>query len=173
MGSKLNDSDLNLIGYGIGGVLIFIIILGVELFNGSPPSISSLKSFSGQLVEQHITQDGSRTFADLRVRNGTQDVILFQQVSKKISGDIENLSSGMIITAFIEPKDFIDTRTGLTRHSMWQLAINGQELFSYDEITQYINNKIRSWRKLAYWSGAVAIGCFIVAALRISERRMG
>jgi hypothetical protein len=170
LGPKLDDSDLKLIGYGISGVLISIIILGVELFNGSPPSISSLKSFSGHLVEQHITQDRNRTFADLRVRNGTQDVILFQQVSKKLSGDIEKLSSGVIVTAFIESKDFKDTRTGLTRHSMWQLAINQQELFSYDEITQYINNQTRSWRKFAYLSGAVAIGCFIVVGLRISRR---
>lgn len=166
MGPKLDDTEINLIGYGFGGVLILGIVLGVELFNGPPPSINSLEPFSGQLVKHHISQDRSRTFAYLQVRNGTQDVILFQQVSKKLSGDIQKLSSGVTITALIEPKDFIDSRTGLIHCSMWQLAINKQDLFSYDEITQFINNQTTRLRTFAYWSGAVAIACFIAAGLR-------
>lgn len=166
MGRKSDDTEVKLIGYGIGGVLIFGIILGVELFNGPPPSITSLQSFSGQLVEQHISQDKNRIFADIRVRNGTHDVILFQQVSKKLSGDIQNLPSGITVTALIVPKDFTDSRTGLIRHSMWQLAINEQEMFSYDEITQFINNQTTRWRTFGYWSGALAVVCFIAAGLR-------
>lgn len=166
MGFKSDDAEIKLIGYGLGGALIFGIVLGVELFNGPPPSFTSLQPFSGQLVEQHISQDKSRIFADIRVRNGTQDVILFQQVSKNLSGDIQKLPSGMTVTALIVPKDFIDRRTGLIRHSMWQLTINERELFSYEEITQFINNQTTRWRTFAYWSGALAIACFTAAGLR-------
>jgi len=91
---------------------------------------------------------------------------LFQQVSKKLSGDIQKLPSGMTVTALIVPKDFIDSRTGLIRHSMWQLAVNEQGMFSYEEITQFINNQTIRWRTFAYWSGALAITCFIAAGLR-------
>lgn len=170
MGLKSNDTEVKFIGYGIGGVLIFGIVFGVELFNGPPPSMDSLQPFSGQLVEQHISQDKSRIFADIRVRNGTQEVILFQQVSKKLSGDIQNLPSGMAVTALIVPKDFTDSRTGLIRHSMWQLSINEQEMFSYDEITQFINNQTTRWRTFAYWSGALALVCFVAAGLRRLRR---
>ena len=166
MGLKSDDTEVKLIGYGTGGVLISGIILGVELFNDPPPIITSPQPLSGLLVEQHISQDKSRIFADIRVKNGTQEVILFQQVSKKLSGDIQKLPSGMTVTALIEPKDFIDIRTGLIRHSMWQLEINKHELFSYDEITQFLSNQTTRWRTFAYWSGALAIACFIAAGLR-------
>ena len=166
LGLKSDGTEVKLIGYGIAGVLIFGIVLGVELFNGPPPSITSLQPFSGQLVEQYISQDKSRIFADIRVKNDTQDVILFQQVSKKFSSDIQKFPSGMTVKALIVPKDFTDSRTGLIRHSMWQLAINGQEMFSYEEITQFINNQTTRWRTFAYWSGALAIVCFITAGLR-------
>lgn len=163
---KSDDTEVKLIGYGIGGVLIFGVVMGVELFNGLPPSMASLQPFSGQLVEQHISQEKSRIFADIRVRNGTKDVILFQQVSEKLSGDIQKLPPGKTVTALITTKDFTDSRTGLVRHSMWQLAINEQEMFSYDEITQFIDNQATRWRTFAYWSGALAIACFIAAGLR-------
>ena len=165
MGHKSDDTEIKLIGYGFGGVLVFGIVLGFELFNGSPPSITSLQPFSGQLVELHISQDRSRIFADIRVKNGTQDVILFQQVSKKLCSDIQKLPSGMPVTALIVPRDFVDSRTGLIRHSMWQLAINEQEMFSYEEITQFINKQTTRWRIFAYWSGALAIACFIERGL--------
>ena len=163
---KSDDVEIKLIGYGIGGVLIFGIVMGVELFNGPPPSITSLQPFSGQLVEQHISQDKSRILADIRVRNGKNEVILFQQVSEELAVDIQKLSPGEAVKALINKRDFTDSRTGLVRHSMWQLAINEQEIFSYDEITQFIDNQVTRWRTFANWSGALAIASFIAAGLR-------
>lgn len=164
--SKSDDTEIRLIGYGLCGVLIFGITLGVELFNGPPPTITSLQSFSGQLVYQHISRDRSRIFADIQVRKGIRNVILFQQVPENISVDIQNLQPGEMVTALIDPKEFMDGRTGLIRHSMWELAINEKAVFSYGEITQFINNQTTRWRTFAYWSGAFAVACFIAAGGR-------
>ncbi|MDD4963620.1 MAG: hypothetical protein PHI11_06855 [Gallionella sp.] len=162
---KSNDIGDALIGCGIGGILVLIIVVGVERFNGPPPSINSLLPFSGQLVDKHISRDRDRIFADIQVRNGTQSVILFQQVSEKLSVEIQSLQLGKTVAALIVPKEFMDSRTGLIRHSMWQLAINEQTVFSYNEITQFINNKTALWRKFGYWTGAFGLACFIAAGL--------
>lgn len=170
MGPKTDDTDVKLIGYGLGGILILVIIFGVELFNGPPPSISSLQSFSGQLVSTNISRDRNRIFAEIQVRNGTQEVVLFQQVSEQLSVDIQKLPLGKTVTALIVPKDFIDQRTGLMRHSMWQLAIGEQEIFSYKQITQYINGQTTSWRIFSYCAGAIGIACFTIVGLRRLRR---
>ena len=163
---KLDDTETKLLGWGFGGILGFGIVVVWSMLNDPLPSIASLQPFSGQLVEQHISEDRSTIYADIRVRNGPQDVILFQRVSKQLSGDIQKLPSGSAVTALIAPKTFTDSRTGLNRHKMWQLAINQQELFSYEGITQFIDRKDAAIRMLGYVFSAVGIACFVAAGLR-------
>lgn len=169
--SIFEDLELKLIGLGIAGILYFVVIFVTELSHRPPPDITQLQRYSGQLVEQHISQDRSRIFAEIRVRNDVQDVILFQQVSKQVSSEIQNLTPGMTVTALIVPKDFIDRRTGLVRHKMWQLAINEQEKISYSATTQLINNQARHWQIVANWCGAFAFTCFFLAGVRRLRQR--
>jgi hypothetical protein len=165
-----DDTDVKLLGYGLGATLVFAIIIGVELFNGPPPEYSSLSPVTGEMVETYISKSRERVFADIRVKANLSDFILFQHVPERLASKIAELPSGATVSALILDKEFVDRRTSLPRHSMWQLSIDGKQVFSYDEIVQFHGNQTARWRTLAYCSAVVGVACLVAIAIRRLNR---
>ncbi len=165
-----DDTDAKLLGYGLGGISILIIILSVELFNGPPPEHSTLNLFTGQIVGAQFSKSRERIYAEIQVKNGPKDMILFQQVPQQMASKIEQFPSGSGVSALIFGKQFTDRRTGLPRHAMWQLSVGERKVFSYDEILQFHANQDARWRILGYCFAVAGVICLVAIAIRRLRR---
>jgi hypothetical protein len=159
---KLNLNNDMLYGSGFGCILMALIIVGVEQYNGPDPDFNSLESYSGQLVDVKIERNNERVFAELLVEKNQQKAILFQMDIGQIVPVIKQLRPGEVVSALIVNKKYTYHATGLPRYSMWQLTVGTKTVFSYDDLIQFRDKRLTRDYIFAAVSGIVGPICFAI-----------